>query len=146
MSPPPPPFFPLPPSSPPRVALDEIGVPLQYAGEADQLVPESGGGTSHANTPLSSLGFASLPWGKPGFPHEPPSSSAYAMSHAAKPRTPRRSLRETSRFPGAHPPRGVCPLTRTHPSPRPRSRFLARTRARSRRRTPPRASPSGTAL
>src|SRR5207253_6887910 len=38
---------------PPDVALDEVGVPLEHAGEADQLVTEGRGGSSHANTPLS---------------------------------------------------------------------------------------------
>ena len=38
---------------PPDVALDQVGVPLEHAGEADQLVAEGCGSASHANTPLS---------------------------------------------------------------------------------------------
>src|SRR5207248_9109784 len=38
---------------PPRVALDEVGVPLEDAREPDQFVAERHGSASHANTPLT---------------------------------------------------------------------------------------------
>src|SRR5204862_5049339 len=38
---------------PPRVALDEVRVPLEHSRQPDQLVAEGYGGASHAKTPLS---------------------------------------------------------------------------------------------
>ena len=46
------------------------------------------------------LAFGSLPWGKPCFPHEPPSLGvASALAPLRSPRGPRRKSGETSRFP-----------------------------------------------
>src|SRR5207344_403000 len=84
---------------PPRVALDEIPVALDHPVEADELVPQCGGGASHANTPLSSLRCAPLPRGKPCFPRELPSSGiASTRAPLRSPRVPQSELRETSRF------------------------------------------------
>src|SRR5439155_15859677 len=51
----------------------------------------------------SSLACGSLAWGKPCFPHEPPSSGVFASTPAPlrSPRTSKSSRGETSRFPPA---------------------------------------------
>src|SRR5207253_7854909 len=43
---------------PPGVALDEVGVALEDAREADELMPEGRSCASHANTPLSASSFS----------------------------------------------------------------------------------------